>query len=188
MRVCNTIFITSVVILFSLSGVAIIYSEIPTASGQTYTIQANNDFATTYQGLPSTIDVLLNDYDPNPSAIMNVVIDSQPLHGSVVYDPKTQLVTYTSSPDYYGPDFFTYHVDDGISISNIAQVNITVIQIVVPNSPPVAVSDTYTTNAGTPIILNVLANDYDPDGDPLTIVSVTGPYHGTISIQQDQTI
>lgn len=151
-------------------------------------IQANDDVASVYQGLPGTIDVLQNDFDSNPTAIMNVIIVNQPLHGSAVYDPNTQLVTYTSSVDYYGPDSFTYQVDDGSSQSNTAQVSITVNQVLVPNTAPVAVSDTFTGSEGTPIILNVLANDYDTDGDSLTITSVTGPSHGTASILSDQTI
>ena len=40
------------------------------------------------------------------------------------------------------------------------------------NSPPVAVADTATTTAGTPVNIDVLANDSDPNGDPLTITAV----------------
>ncbi len=37
------------------------------------------------------------------------------------------------------------------------------------NQNPVAVNDTVATDEDTPIVLHVLQNDYDPDGDPLTI-------------------
>jgi PKD repeat protein len=45
-------------------------------------------------------------------------------------------------------------------------------QAVVANIAPVAVNDTATTLRDTPVVINVLANDYDPDGDPLSIASV----------------
>lgn len=50
------------------------------------------------------------------------------------------------------------------------------------NSPPVAIADTATTVAGTPVTVNVLANDSDPNGDALTITSVTGVQNGTAII------
>lgn len=42
------------------------------------------------------------------------------------------------------------------------------------NNNPVAVDDTVTRACNTITGIGVLANDYDPDGDPLTIISVTG--------------
>ena len=39
------------------------------------------------------------------------------------------------------------------------------------NQPPVAADDSATTPAGTPVTINVLANDSDPDGDSLNVVS-----------------
>jgi outer membrane protein OmpA-like peptidoglycan-associated protein len=49
--------------------------------------------------------------------------------------------------------------------------------------PPVAVNDVFTvTGNSASSALDVLANDSDPDGDPLTIVSVGVPAHGTAAI------
>jgi hypothetical protein len=55
-----------------------------------------------------------------------------------------------------------------------------------PNEPPVAVDDTATTPMDTSVLIDVLANDSDPDGDPLTIVAVTQPANGTAEIEGDQ--
>ena len=41
----------------------------------------------------------------------------------------------------------------------------------VTNPPPVAMNDTATTTEDTPVTIDVLPNDNDPDGDPLTIIS-----------------
>jgi hypothetical protein len=51
------------------------------------------------------------------------------------------------------------------------------------NRPPVAVNDPFpVTNEDVATTTNVLANDSDPDGDPLTIISVTTPASGTTAI------
>src|SRR5439155_1283209 len=50
---------------------------------------------------------------------------------------------------------------------------------------PVAVPDSYSTNEDTTVSVpppGVLANDTDADGDALTAVLVTGPMHGTLTL------
>ena len=48
------------------------------------------------------------------------------------------------------------------------------------NRPPVANDDSDSTSPETPVTINVLANDSDPDGDALTVQSVTDPPHGSV--------
>ena len=56
------------------------------------------------------------------------------------------------------------------------------------NRTPDAADDTrYTTGRGR-VALNVLANDVDPDGNPLTIASVTQGAFGNVTIAPDQTL
>ena len=56
------------------------------------------------------------------------------------------------------------------------------------NQAPVAVNDAYTTAEDTPLTVpvagvpGVLANDTDPDGNPLTAALVTGPARGTLTL------
>ena len=52
-----------------------------------------------------------------------------------------------------------------------------------PNRAPDAVNDSETTEFNTPVSINVLGNDSDPDGDPLSVTSVEGQ-----SITPGQTI
>lgn len=59
------------------------------------------------------------------------------------------------------------------------------VTIVVVNQAPVAVDDSAETTEGVPVTISVLANDYDPDGDPLTLVSVGPAGHGTTTIAGD---
>ena len=56
-----------------------------------------------------------------------------------------------------------------------------------PNHAPIAKDDQATTNAGTPVRINVLGNDTDADGDKLTARVVCGPCHGVLSPNSDGT-
>jgi hypothetical protein len=51
---------------------------------------------------------------------------------------------------------------------------------VITNSEPAAEDDTAITDEDTPILIPALANDTDPDGDTLTIDSVTQPANGSV--------
>jgi Bacterial Ig domain/RTX calcium-binding nonapeptide repeat (4 copies)/Divergent InlB B-repeat domain len=51
------------------------------------------------------------------------------------------------------------------------------------NRAPTAVADSARTGRDTPVDVDVRANDNDPDGDALTVESVTQPQHGTAAIQ-----
>jgi parallel beta-helix repeat protein len=54
--------------------------------------------------------------------------------------------------------------------------------ITAANRAPAAQSDSAVTAVNNPVTINVLANDSDPDGDPLTIASFTQPSHGAVSL------
>jgi len=59
------------------------------------------------------------------------------------------------------------------------------VNVAKPNSPPVAAADSYTVSAGTTLSVaapGVLANDRDPDGDPMTAVLASGVAHGTLAL------
>ncbi|NUJ97208.1 cadherin-like domain-containing protein [Candidatus Gracilibacteria bacterium] len=55
-----------------------------------------------------------------------------------------------------------------------------------PNQAPVTTADTYTTAYNTAKTLNPLANDSDPEGETLTLVSVTGTNGGTFTKNGNQ--
>ncbi len=55
------------------------------------------------------------------------------------------------------------------------------------NAPPVAANDDASTAENTPVLIPVLANDADPDGDALQVGSATTPAHGTVTIQPGST-
>ena len=56
------------------------------------------------------------------------------------------------------------------------------------NPPPIVESDFASTDEDLPMLINVLGNDSDPDGDPLTIIDTTPPANGTVTINPDGSI
>lgn len=50
-----------------------------------------------------------------------------------------------------------------------------------PNQPPKAVDDSLVASEDTAASMNVLANDSDPDGDPISLVGATNGSHGTVN-------
>ena len=68
----------------------------------------------------------------------------------------------------------------------MATVSLTVTPV---NDAPVAVADSYSTAEDTALTvaacLAVLGNDTDVDGDPLTAIQVSGPAHGTLTLNAD---
>lgn len=142
---------------------------------------ARDDTATTAFGQPVTIDVLANDSDPDsdPLAIASVGV---PAHGTV--SNSGQAVVYTPAPGYFGPDAFTYVVGDGHGGTATATVAITV--RAQPNRNPLARPDAATVTSGQIVTVDVLANDNDNDGDPLTVTSLGAPLHGAVAIFGNQ--
>jgi len=80
-------------------------------------------------------------------------------------------VVYTPAPGFSGSDSFGYTISDAQGGSASATVDVTV---TAGNHPPVALDDAAITNQGVPVVVLVLANDSDVDGDPL-VVSGVGP-------------
>jgi hypothetical protein len=66
----------------------------------------------------------------------------------------------------------------------VAGRNVTITQ----DAAPVANNDSATTDEDTPVDINVLANDTEPDGDTLSVVSVTQGSNGTVSINPNKTV
>lgn len=149
---------------------------------------ANNDSATTASGTAVTVNVVANDTDPDGTInTATITIVTPPLNGTAVANP-TGTVTYTPAAGFVGTNTFTYTVKDNLgAVSNIATVTVSV---VTANLPPVAANDVATTLLGTPVIINVIANDIDPDGfiNPTTVSVVTAPANGTAIANPNGTV
>jgi hypothetical protein len=56
------------------------------------------------------------------------------------------------------------------------------------NDPPNARDDSAETDEETPVVITVLANDTDPDNDPLTVTQVNNVQNGSANINADNTV
>ncbi|MFO0977996.1 MAG: Ig-like domain-containing protein [Planctomycetaceae bacterium] len=151
-------------------------------------VAVDNSFAV---GEDTTLDVtapgvLIDDTDVDGDVLTARLI-SGPSHGSVTFSSDGSF-SYTPQLNYHGPDGFTYVANDGMADSAIATVALTVLPV---NDAPVAMDDSLTTTADTTLNLSapgILSNDSDVDGDSLTAVLLTGPVHGTLTLNSDGSI
>jgi hypothetical protein len=120
--------------------------------------------------------VLGNDSDVDGDTLTAAKV-SDPANGRLTLNADGSF-TYTPNTGFNGIDSLTYEATDGKGGTDIATVTVRVGPI---NTPPVAQDDAATTDEDTPATIDVLANDSDPDGDPLTVDSVTQPAHGTVT-------
>ena len=137
---------------------------------------AINDNATVVEDSGATaIDVLANDTDVDGGPKMIVSI-TQPANGSVIVTGGGTGLTYQPSANYFGGDTFTYTLNGG----SLGTVSLTVTGV---DDAPVAVNDTSTVAEDAPATaIDVLANDTDIDGGPLSVSAVTQGAHGTVAI------
>ena len=144
---------------------------------------AQDDAFTTQEGIGLWIGVselLVNDFDPDGDTI-SVVSYTQPTNGNVS-DQGLGLFNYTPNPGFTGTDSFTYTISDGNGGTLTATVTINVTGGP-QNNPPIANPDAYSTFQDISIIIpdsELLANDSDPDGDALSIVSFSQAGNGSV--------
>jgi VCBS repeat-containing protein len=148
---------------------------------------AENDGATTDEDNPVTVTapgVLDNDSDPDGDILAVTSVDtigtigavSWSADGAYTYDPDGQFEYLQAGSS--ATDTFTYTVSDGNGATDTATVTITISGV---NDPPVATDDSDTTPQGTPVTIDILSNDSDPDGDVLTLDSAGPAGNGSVT-------
>ncbi len=142
----------------------------------------NDAFTVNGNSTANALDVLPNDSDPDGDAI-SIVAVGMAAHGTAQINGSR--LSYTPTPGYTGPDTFTYTIADPKGLTSTATVSISVTAV---NHPPIAQPDFATAGKNKPVAIAVLANDSDPDGDALTIVSFTQPARGTVTRGENNTL
>jgi hypothetical protein len=82
-----------------------------------------------------------------------------------------------NSTTFRGAVTIGYVVSDGVDTSA------GVLTVTITNTLPVAVSNSISINAGDEPLVDVLGNDYDPDGTSLTLVGFSNVTGGTVTIE-----
>jgi hypothetical protein len=119
------------------------------------------------------VPVLLNDADPDGDLMALSVVE--PLPGGLEVTVEGGLLSVVARAGAASLLPFDYEVDDGHGHVVRSSVLVAVIDDVEPNRPPVVTPDSDKVVVGRSVVIDVTANDVDPDGDPLTVVAVTQP-------------
>lgn len=150
----------------------------PTAEADAYALEQDTPLAVEAPG------VLGNDADPDEDAL-SAELTEAPTLGSVTLEPDGSFV-YTPDSGRHGSDAFRYRASDGSAVSDPVVVELTIAPLA--NRPPEAGDDGYLIapeGAHQAAAPGLLANDVDPNGDPLTAELLEAPAHGTLDLQPD---
>ena len=120
--------------------------------------------------------------DPEGTAIA-FSLDTAP--GGMSVGPATGFVTWIPDGTQVGAHPVVVRATDGSGLASTQGFTVTVAPIA---HPPVASNDGYAATAGVTLSVaapGILANDGDPDGDPLAAVLESGPAYGTLTLGSD---
>jgi hypothetical protein len=146
----------------------------------------SDDLGSTDEETPVTINVISNDSDLdgniNPTS---VTIATLPANGTATVDPLTGIVTYTPNLNFIGTDSFGYQVcDDGTPLPAECEQGTVTVTVDPVNDVPVLTADNTNTDEEIPVMIDLLTNDSDVDGnlDPETVEIIINPSNGTVTI------
>ena len=145
-------------------------------AANTAPVALNENLTVAINSTANVVNVLANDSDPDGD-IINVTAATKGANSQdVLVDAFGANITYTPKAGFSGLDSFTYTLNDG-ALTAIGTVNVTV------DRPPAAANDTATvTMDSASNSINVLANDSDPDANPIAVTAVTQGLHGTVTL------
>jgi gliding motility-associated-like protein len=142
---------------------------------------ANDDAIETDQNITINGNVTFNDVEGDGDALTVTLVTDVTVGTLTLGSDGT--FTYVPATDYLGFDSFTYQLCD---VDGCDEAVVT-IEVQIPNDPPVANDDTYTTNEDTVLNGNVGDNDTDPDADTLEFTLNTSTTNGTVIFTIDGT-
>ncbi|MCV0411937.1 Ig-like domain-containing protein [Nitrosarchaeum sp.] len=145
------------------------FAQIPTAQNDQYSLNEDSILTVDSNG------VLIN--DANIDNDFFAIIQTSVGFGILTLNLNGTF-TYTPNSNFNSVDSFTYVATNGTHSSNNATVTLFVNPV---NDAPIAQNNTATTPENTSVIISVLNNDSDVDGDSLTISSVTQGANGTVT-------
>lgn len=141
--------------------------EVVGASDQNQPPRPRDISAWAAAGQTTRIPVTLDGIDPDGDSVSLTGLDSSPQQGSAT--AQSTWIDYTPNQNAFGTDSFTYTVTDRQGARASARVRVAISAAPSLNQNPVAVPDTVLTRPDRMVTVNVLSNDVDPDGDPLTL-------------------
>ncbi|MBT6293000.1 MAG: tandem-95 repeat protein, partial [Rhodospirillaceae bacterium] len=136
-------------------------------------LSSSEDLDANTDGINDAISGTLVAVDPDNNDVLtfSVAAGGEPANGTVVItNAVTGAYTYTPDANFNGTDTFTYRVVDEAGLASSADVTVTISSV---NDAPDLTDDTASTTTKDAIIIRVLDNDSDVEGDAMTIQSVS---------------
>lgn len=118
-----------------------------------------------------TISIPLSGIDPDGDTVQLLGQATNPQKGAVV-GVTADTLTYEAGTYSAGTDTFTYTVVDALGARATGTVRVGITARLDGPRNPVATADEVLTRPGSTVTVQVLGNDSDPDGSPLTVVGV----------------
>lgn len=151
-----------------LSATATVSVEVTPRSGSGPV--ARNDSVQIFPGEIATVAVLLN--DTHPDGLPFDFAGAPVTRGGTASINADRAIVFTPPNDQLATYVITYTIQDAFQAQSRATLSVSVVGRPSTNQPPIAVNDLQTVQADTPVTIDVLANDNDPDGDSLQIIEV----------------
>lgn len=126
------------------------------------------------------IPIPLTGIDPDGDSVQLIGQESNPQKGAVT-QVGTDWIEFEAGNYSAGTDTFVYRVVDGLGAQATGTVRIGISPRLGGVRNPVAVQDDVTVRPGRTIAVQVLANDSDPDGGPLSITGVESTSGGGVA-------
>lgn len=152
---------------------------------------ANADYFLVDSAWPSTINLLANDYEPNGDRLTDATILSLPFNGSIAWN-NSQLI-FTPFLMAKGIDSIQYSICDTLAAHNPKPLCDTAIAYFYirgksNNIAPSLADDFVSDTTDTPVLINVLRNDFDQNGDSFQFAFlILTPSNGSAMLNPDLT-
>ncbi|WP_198781880.1 Ig-like domain-containing protein [Shewanella putrefaciens] len=139
---------------------------------------ANPDAASIPWNQSLDVNVLANDTDSDGDSLTVTQVISE--FGTVTV-LANQQISYMPATDFIGTDVLIYSITDGKGGTASSELTV----IVNGNTTPITVNDSAATDDRTSLLLDVLSNDTDADGNMLSLVGASAQ-QGTVSVESNK--
>ncbi len=123
-----------------------------------------------FAGEKVRIDIPLTGIDPDGDSVQLLGLETSPEKGAVT-EVGSNYIVYQAGTYSAGTDTFTYSLIDGLGARATGIVRVGITEPLSGARNPVATADEVRVRPGATVYVQVLANDSDPDGRPLTVSS-----------------
>lgn len=144
-----------------------------------YVEPTHQDKLNTLEDTP--IEVSFDEFVTEVDPVLLKDIAVPPSHGRVELDSDTTM--YIPEPNFNGDDKFAVQLTRGIGNAITIAYNVTVTPV---NDNPTSEDDSILVAEDAEFELQVLENDYDIDGDKVSIVSISDALHGSARISDNK--